>query len=405
MKLISFGKIEKTLFYPILYCFSLTVRMKLLANDNNPFLNNFLSCFALLFLGIFFLFEPCYQNKTNEIKHTYVTYIIIIIIAVTNSIFCLGIFFLEKQFDGNLANEIRFISIYFVFYFTHKIFKIQRAKHFQFVYLVMFVCQICLSIIIIPLTVIGETFQNDFVNSKLLYSIMVICSLLCDVYFSTKHITEKYLMDIHFVSPMKLFFLEGIIGFIVNVIASAIMTIPKCPENKNDQIGKFRCIAGESVFQFDEMIKYFNDNSFECILFLICSIGVEFGMTMTNKIYLPTYRPIFDSIVTFLVFLITFIGGGKLTSYIEIIKVVFYIIIVFACLVANQLIILHCCDLDRDIKKNVLDRDKNEFEEMRCELNKLEPFRSFIDDGGQIMANSQIILNTNNDQGDELSTI
>lgn len=389
MKLISIGKIEKTLFYPVLYCLSLTVRMRLLANDNNPFLNNFLSCFALLFLGIFYLFELYHQNKTNQIKHTYVTYIIIIIIAVTNSIFCLGIFFLEKQFEGNLANEIRFISIYFVFYFTHKIFKIQRAKHFQFVYLVMFVCQICLSIIIIPLTVIGDTFHHDFDNSKLLYIIMVICSLLCDVYFSTKHITEKYLMDIHFVSPMKLFFLEGVIGFIINVIASAIMMIPKCPDK--EQIGKFNCEKDKSIFQFNAMIDYFNTYSIECILFLICSIGVEFGMTMTNKIYLPTYRPIFDSILTFLVFIITFIEDGKLKNYVEIIKVVFYIIIVFACLVANQLIILHCWNLDRDIKKNMLDRDKNDFEGMRGELNKLEPYRSFLDDGSQIMANSQIV--------------
>jgi hypothetical protein len=49
----------------------------------------------------------------------------------------------------------------------------------------------------------------------------------------------------------------------------------------------------------------------------------------------------------------------------------------------------------------MLDRDKNEFEGMRGELNKLEPFRNFLDDSYQIMANSQITLNTINVQGNE----
>ena len=394
--ILSLGKIEKTLFFPMLYCISLTVRMKLLTNDNNPFLINYLSCFALLFLGIFYFFEPCFQKKTNKIKHSFVTYLIIVIVAVTNAIFCLGIFFLEKQFEGNLANEIRFISIFYVFYWTHRIFKIQRANHFHFVYLVMFICQICLSVIIVPLTIKGSQFQNDFKHSKLLYIIMVICSLLCDIYFSTKHITEKYLMDIHFVSPLKLFFLEGVVGFVTNVATSAIMTLPKCYEKK---IGTFYCgNADESIFKFHAMVDYFKEYCIECVLFAICSIGVEFGMTMTNKIYLPTYRPIFDSILSFLVFVITFIQEGKLNSKIEIIKGVFYVIIVFACLVANQLIVLHCCGLDRDVKRNVLDREKNDFDGMRGDLNKLEQFRSILSDDNHSEVHGEINLGEINDQ-------
>jgi hypothetical protein len=170
------------------------------------------------------------------------------------------------------------------------------------------------------------------------------------------------------------------------------MTLPKCWK---ENIGKFRCgEIGENIFKFNAMVEYFKNNYIQCILFIICSIGVEFGMTMTNKIYLPTYRPIFDSILTFLVFIITFIEEGKLSSYVEIIKVVFYIIIVFACLVANQLIVLHCCNLDRDITRNVLDRGKSDFEGMRGDLSKLEPFRSILDEDAQIGASSEISLRT-----------
>ena len=82
----------------------------------------------------------------------------------------------------------------------------------------------------------------------------------------------------------------------------------------------------------------------------------------TKKYYTPTHRSIADSLNAFCTWVYYSIVPKVDTSWtlVNIFDIIGYFLIINGCLLYNELIILHCFDLDRDIKENIVNRSQSD---------------------------------------------
>ena len=175
---------------------------------------------------------------------------------------------------------------------------------------------------------------------------------MCDFYFSSRYVTEKWLMDKKYISPYYLLFLEGAISTALNLSLMGIFTLFKC---HIDYLGDF-CGQRETLFDFSVFWNDIKTHWVYVVSFYIISAGIELFITLSNKNMTPAYRPIFDMLPAILGL---FLYIDK-SSYIEI-KFLIYCVIIFATLIYNEIVILHFCGLDVNIVDNIELRGELEF--------------------------------------------
>ena len=138
-------------------------------------------------------------------------------------------------------------------------------------------------------------------------------------------------------------------------------------------------------------------------------------MTLTNKIYSPTYRPTFDCLFSFVPLLYHFYSEDHsmmLTYFVFLAKVVLYIVIIFCCMMFNEIVVVNIYGLNKDLKEEIKKRAIKEYdidksnlghyinEEQKGKENENENI-SISEDEEVIEGNDENENNNNNDNRED----
>lgn len=387
--LFRFGSISIKLLIPLAYLISCVLRsnqsiFSSVPNPCNlPFFSTILSSFGELSAGFLELISrirqkknmPYYRNSTfNESlsTHTGITRIqrrhknitikhLVIIsgISLSNYIITFLTFYYERNpslTKYNLQYEFKFIGIIYVSFLCVKLLKQDFQKHHILSLIVIGVCLLCVGLVNI-LSI--KDFDSGYIKSFFIL-------LVCDMYFSSKHCLERWLMHSQFISPFLLLFIEGIFSFIIGI--SSFVTLPYIP-----CFGQF-CEGNGSKAMFN--FKFFKEDItvdsgriIYFIFFYLFSFSIELFMELTILYFSPAYRPIFDVIGTVcgLFFTLKVNANPLIFS----VKLFFYLIIVLCCLIFNEILIVKAWGLDEGIKGVIAKRGDTEYTKCKEDIQQL----------------------------------
>lgn len=237
-----------------------------------------------------------------------------------------------------------------------KLLKQDFQKHHILSLIVLGVCLLCVGLVNI-LSI--KDFDSGYIKSFFIL-------LVCDMYFSSKHCLERWLMHSQFISPFLLLFIEGIFSFIIGI--SSFVTLPYIP-----CFGQF-CEGNGSKAMFN--FKFFKEDItadsgriIYFIFFYLFSFSIELFMELTILYFSPAYRPIFDVIGTVcgLFFTLKVNANPLIFS----VKLFFYLIIVLCCLIFNEILIVKAWGLDEGIKGVIAKRGDTEYTKCKEDIQQL----------------------------------
>ena len=214
-------------------------------------------------------------------------------------------------------------------------------------------------------------------------------------------IKAKYIMEKYFIFSYELIVFLGLIGIGLLIIIEPITFLIKCPDEsiicdtKNNHIAGI--ITGLSNINEKSDVLYSFGLFFT--LFLTC-----LGLWLTVKELTPCHFLTSDSIITFeLNILFDCLSVEKKLLH-NILFYVFSIIIIFGCLVYNEIIIINVCNLNYNTRMQIISRQSKDIKNNNCELpdydsdNNLE--RLTYVNSLQNSLDQRITLNTNNNISD-----
>lgn len=229
-----------------------------------------------------------------------------------------------------------------------KIFKSKIYRHQKLSLYIIFIC----TIFIIVLDFFFEIFQY---NNKITEIFIVFGLIFIEHFFySIYEIIEKYLFEYNFMNPFQLLMIEGGFGCAIALIFILFFLI----------------ISNRS---FKEIIfENFNEkNAFPLIVllfiyFILCGARNTYKI-VTNKIFSPMTLSLSYCILNPIMIIIYIIVNNIKVKEEDII-IIFYdiphlvlsLIIVFFCCIYNELIILFCCNLERDTHYEIYKRADND---------------------------------------------
>ena len=218
-------------------------------------------------------------------------------------------------------------------------------------------CGICLLIFSTLLTILTMIFsdrENAFPESPFEY-FMCFGSLYMYIWSPIQECIEKQLMENDFQSPYMILSYEGAIGVVVCAIAIVVVRFG------------FKIVPEQSL-----------TNNEILLLIAFCPIACFYSYTRIrlNWKFNPFARLVGDKFTTMIFFVYRIILSwyqGKLpmnNQIIFIVHVISNVIIFIGVLIHNEILILHCCKLDIDTKKQI---DIREVDEQKL----IEEYESF----------------------------
>ena len=189
---------------------------------------------------------------------------------------------------------------------------------------------------------------------------LVIDDILANIYnaivglsYSLFLVIFKYMIEKYYVAPLKTILIFGIIVFITNCVGYSIYSLIKYHD-----FSYFKdCLDFTQVENKVTISIYF----LLTIIFLTILQALSF---LSIFYFSPTLIMVTDMISPFLLWLILIIqDGGKLPD--DILYPIAYIIILFASLIYNEILIFNFCNLNQNTKKFVSQRENIELGEIR----------------------------------------
>jgi hypothetical protein len=267
----------------------------------------------------------------------------------------------------------------------------------------------------------NETIWEAFDINFYMIFVFIIIYFLSSICLCYGTILQKKLMDFKFVSPYKIIFIKGILGIIFSAILIAISTYIPCKENhivnivesnidikinkiilsedsnsnlfsNNNSSSKapplFECVDGyDGDTYFDNFFSYLNttknledkrDKYFELYLYipLYCIFHFIYNilLILVNKILSPTHCLIVDSLYRIIHIPIQLVQNihikdnseGFFYEFIiqplstKILRISAYIISIIGYCIYLEIIELKCCELNKNIIKNIRKRAKSD---------------------------------------------
>jgi len=206
--------------------------------------------------------------------------------------------------------------------------------------------KITLIIILICLLVVMVTEMIEYHSSLAHITFILFLLTINQAFNSGLDVIEKYLLEYDFLNPFYMLMMEGFFG----LIYSSLFAIYQNPLNK---------------------IKIIYKNDPDKMPFLIFLIIIFFLLTcvrniyrvITNKLYSPTHKALFDYILTPFLIIYYFCFQNDFSSkdrahrfYYFIINLIISFITVFCSLIYNDFIILFCWDMERNTHYEVSKR-------------------------------------------------
>ena len=303
------------------------------------------------------------------------------------------------------------VDIIFIIIFMHSNFVINSGKHkkFSMIFIILLVTILLLISSFLPKT--DHDKEEEKIKDKNTYQLIKAITgsnysfiIIALIFFSLScllsylRIQEKVLMDFHFLSPYRLIFFIGFVGFILSIIILTLTSYIKCSEENtyiidNCLISRIR--NNKTEYYYDNLVIYFeelktNKNSYEFyleiilmpLLLLVISFFEFSGEILTIYYLNPICILVRDNIYFGAIRLI-FLLYNLNKNYKQYITLEQFIILESAEILAIlgytvyfEIIELRCLGLDRNLKKNIIRRSSLETPIMPREVS----FDEILDD-------------------------
>lgn len=198
-----------------------------------------------------------------------------------------------------------------------------------------------LSLIIITLGIIAKFFQNLFNDISLFFSYLLIYCFI-----SVLDVSQKWLMEKKHYTPVRLVFLQGVFSTCIFFFAFIIMPFIPCNLSFCRDGYTENFITTVKIYWSDDQLA----RTFYLIIYLLaCSAYVLF-VFITIHLFTPTHRCMSDTLGT----IVFWIGSliFQMTEF-DYYTPIWYLLIMFSCLVYNDVLILNFCGLDQNTKKKI----------------------------------------------------
>jgi hypothetical protein len=185
----------------------------------------------------------------------------------------------------------------------------------------------------------------------------------------------KYYMDLKFLSPAKLLLIYGFIGTIISLIVGIISTFINCHEYKMGICN----IKSDGKYYLENISAFFSDFSKNIFFELLIII---FG-SIFHCLYSYFYILVIKKLTPMHIFFVKLISNFLLNTFawffslftnekekndtessIFIIYIIRDFIVFIGLLIYLEIIMLKFCELDYDIRKNIIRRSKVEFDSL-----------------------------------------
>ena len=271
--------------------------------------------------------------------------------------------------------DLRTIDIIFVLIFMHIYYPQNIYKHQ--IYSMIFV--VIINTILLIEASICKIYKNNSKNiyeykgkNICIYGIIIYIDIIFLIYFS--RMKAKEIMDKQFISPYKIIILIGIIGFVLQIILSLIVSFlgvnKKCHNENNINIYCYFKINIKDYFseysQLKDGLEIFKEIIF-LILFIISSFISIMSELFIIKYLNPSYILISENIYFEIIKLNEYLPGNKESEssknfiFLQIAQFFEFI----GCLIYLEIIELRFCGLNKNIKKNISKRsEQDKFNEM-----------------------------------------
>ena len=194
-------------------------------------------------------------------------------------------------------------------------------------------------IILIILVVMDQIkiFQEDNWNLQIFYTIM---RLLIIVFYSFENIYAKILLSIDSISPYTILLYRGVIVGIITFIFSIIFIFVDIPDEN-----------GENSIVFTRFWKIYKNK--ECTLYTIGIALINFIFNLHIFFIIDKFSPSHYTIATILdsfgsLLIAIFKGDIEILDFFS--KFILYLILIFAGLIYDEMIILNFCGLQKNTK-------------------------------------------------------
>ena len=200
---------------------------------------------------------------------------------------------------------------------------------------------ICFVLIVLLLAILVITEGVTGMSTDWLITIPIIIGIYC--INSIKFVLQKYIMDKHFYSPYYVLFLTGMIGLamcLIMLIFGSIFSSPK--------------------FSFYSLSIGWTKLNGKYILYFIglffSSMFNSLAIILLNLFLTPTYNGIADTLTGIVVIFLNLIVKGTF----EVIQLIIIILALITCLIYSEIIVLKCCSIGYNSKKEIVKRGAEE---------------------------------------------
>ena len=255
-----------------------------------------------------------------------------------------------KYISNSIVSRLSgILAISSAFFYSYVI-KIKIFKHHKFSLIII---GICTFIVIITEFIFQEI--NIFLSYGK-FIIVILLSILSQVFNAFLDSIEKYLFEYDYVNPFYALMYEGVFGFFMTFF---YFTIP-------GYLDDIKLVY--KTYSSGELVLF----TFLLLLYIVLCGGRNIFRVITTKIYSPMTRGLTDYFINPIYYIYDFSSGNDFVKQGDknlpyfIINLIISLIISFCGCIYNELIILFCCGLER----NTHDQIARRASEIIYDLNK-----------------------------------
>lgn len=178
----------------------------------------------------------------------------------------------------------------------------------------------------------------------------ITCLVFCYLLIGVQNTYEKKLMEYKFISPYKLLIIEGAFGIVLSIIMQVILFYIPCP-------GHWKCSDENSIENIRVFFDIYNESVFYYIALYMLFLGAIYLLFfLTIKHFTPTHLAVSDIFASLIYWAAEFYYNKQIEFDLKRLYLSGYIIVSFGGLVYNEIIILYCCNLEKNTKKEIRKR-------------------------------------------------
>lgn len=291
---------------------------------------------------------PLLEEQPNNNKSMKII-IIVVFIAILDGLFvfvniCIGKYYKSITYLWFQMKGFQILTLVALSYFCLK----KEIYRHQWFSIVIIICGFFIPIVM------------EVIDAKIDYHQIFFYFLNYSV-LATRDTTEKWLMETMQIGPTLLLFLQGLIGMIASwLLIGLSYEIRPLPSNF------FYIDVGKAFTAIND-----HNMSWYCLGCFIGSIVYNLFYVLTKYYFSPILVAIGDSFSIITLFTISIIINDFEHPMNSALVISGYSVILIACLVYNEIIILYCCKLEEYTRKEIRKREKketlNDFDDLNME--------------------------------------